>query len=135
MRKLLLLISAMFVWMGVFSQGTLPYTDSFETYTVGGYLALQSPTWWTTWTVQPGSANDGHISNTYAHTGTKSALCDSSATNQTDQILKLGNKTTGAYELKWWVYIETGKCGYYNIQHFQSPGTERLLSVAKKRCH
>ena len=130
MRKLLLLISAMFVWMGVFAQGTLPYSDSFESYTTGGYLAVQSPTWWTTWGNTPGTGNDGHISVAFAHTGTKSAVADSTSSSvQTDQILKLGNKTTGAYELKWFMYIETDKCGYYNIQHFQSPGTEWACEI------
>jgi hypothetical protein len=129
MRKLLLFISAMFVWMCAFSQGTLPYTDDFETYTVGGYLAVQNTTWWTTWSNLPGSAEDGQISTAFAHSGTKSVLCDEVPTPATDQIMKLGNKTTGAYELKFWAYIETGKCAYYNIQHYQDPGTQWAFEV------
>jgi hypothetical protein len=48
---------------------------------------------------------------------------------QADAILKLGNKVSGAYELSWWMYIETGKCGYYNIQHMQSPGIEWAFEI------
>ncbi|MEI6434118.1 MAG: choice-of-anchor D domain-containing protein [Bacteroidota bacterium] len=129
MRKLVLIISAMILWLGVFSQGTLPYNDDFESYTTGGFLAVQSPTWWTTWSNLPGSAEDGQISTAFAHSGTKSVLCDEVPSPATDQIWKLGNKTTGAYDVKWWMYIETGKCGYFNIQHFQSPGTEYACEI------
>ena len=129
MRKLLLVISAMFVWMGVYAQCPLPYSDDMESYTVGGFLAAQSPTCWTTWTNNPSSAEDGQISNAFAHSGTKSVLCDEVPTPATDQIMKLGNKTTGAYELKWWMYVESTKCGYYNIQHYQSPGTQSAFEV------
>lgn len=125
MRKLLLLISAMFIWLGVYSQGTLPYNDDFESYTVGGFMAVQNTTWYTTWSNLPGSGEDAIISDAFANSPTKSVKVETS----TDLILKLGNKTTGKYELKWKMYVETGKAGYYNIQHFQSPGTEYANEV------
>jgi len=60
---------------------------------------------------------------TFAYSPTKSASVDETG-GSTDCILKLGDKTSGSYELSWYMYVQTGKCGYYNIQHFQSPGTE-----------
>lgn len=123
MRKLLLFVS-LFVWMGAFSQ-TLPYNDNFESYTTGGGLAYQSGTWWTTWSNAPGGAEDGKISEAFAHSPVKAVVIE--GTN--DQVLKLGNKTSGHYELKWWMYVETGKAGYYNLQHFESPGIEWALET------
>ncbi len=124
MKKLLLFISALFVCMGMFAQ-TIPYTENFESYTVGGFLAVQSPTNWTTWSNLPGSGEDATISSAFASSPTKSVLVE----NSTDLILKLGNKTTGKYDLMWKMYVETGKGGYYNVQHFQSPGIEYAYEV------
>ncbi|HPM93374.1 MAG TPA: hypothetical protein PKZ74_11260, partial [Bacteroidales bacterium] len=61
MKKLLLLsLSLLFTW-AAFSQGAL-YTDDFEGYAVGDYIAESNPTWWTTWSNDPGSGEDGYIS-------------------------------------------------------------------------
>ncbi len=125
MRKLLLMATAVLLWAGMQAQ-TLPYNDDFESYTVGGFIAAQNSTWWTTWSNLPGSNEDGEISTAFAHSATKSVLIDE-VSAASDLILKLGNKTTGSYELSWWMYVETGKCGYHNIQHFESPGTEWAL--------
>jgi hypothetical protein len=113
--------------LGVQSQ-TLPYSEDFESYTVGGYLAVQNTTWWTTWSNAPGTAEDAKISNAFANSPTKSVIVEET-TGATDLLLKLGDKTTGKYELKWMMYIESAKCGYYNLQHFQSPGTEYAMEV------
>lgn len=123
MRKLLLFVS-LFVWMGAYSQ-TLPYNEDFESYTTGGYLAQQNSTWWTTWSNAPGTAEDGKISEDYAHSTAKSVIIE--GTN--DQLLLLGNKTSGSYELSWWMYVESNKAGYYNIQHFEAPGVEFAFEV------
>lgn len=128
MKRLLLFISAMFVWMGAFSQGTIPYTDDFESYTTGGFLAVQNTTWWTTWSNLPGGGEDGQISTDFARSGTKSVLADEVG-GVTDQVWKLGNKTSGKYDLKWWMYIEGSKCGYYNIQHTMVMGQEFAFQV------
>lgn len=101
------------------------YDDDFESYNVGDFLAVENPTWWTTWTNQPGSAEDAPITDIQAHSGTKSVLVQGS----TDAILKLGNKTTGQYELDFWYYIPTGFAGYYNIQHYESPGVEWAYEI------
>lgn len=113
--------------LGVKSQ-TLPYNDDFESYTAGGFIAAQNPTWWTTWSNLPGSNEDGQISTAFAHSGVNSVLIDE-VSAASDLILKLGNKVAGKYELKWMMYVETGKCGYYNIQHMQSPGIEWAMEV------
>ncbi len=127
MKKLFYLLAAMFLLSGTYAQ-TLPYTDDFESYTVGGFIAAQNPDWWTTWSNAPGTAEDGEISAAQAHSPTKSLLIDK-VPSDADVVWKLGNKTTGAYELKWWMFVDNAKAGYYNIQHFQSPGTEWAFEV------
>ena len=109
------------------SQNTL-YSDNFESYAVGNYLAAVSPTYWTTWSNSPGTGEDGVISNTYAYSPTKSVRVDE-ADGQTDLVLKLGDKTSGVYDVSWYLYVPTGYAGYYNFQHFQTPGIEWAADV------
>lgn len=122
MKKITLLMLAMLFGMAVSAQ-TILYEDDLESYAADSYLAVENPTWWDTWSGNPGSGEDAQIKTTFAHSGTKSASVDEVG-GATDAILLLGDKTSGAYELTWYMYVETGKCGYHNIQHFESPGTE-----------
>jgi hypothetical protein len=105
-----------------------PYTDDFESYTAGGYIAVQNPTWWTTWSGAPGSGEDGQISTDYASSGTKSVLLDL-VPGSSDLILKLGDKTSGVYEVNFDFYVESGYSGYFNIQHYQTPGVQWAYEV------
>ncbi len=105
-----------------------PYTDNFESYTVGGYIAVQNPTWWTTWSGLPGSGEDGADINCFSSSRTKSVLLDL-VPGASDLILKLGDKTSGVYEVNFDFYVETGFAGYYNIQHYQTPGIQWAYEV------
>jgi hypothetical protein len=124
MKKFLLLFTMLFLFAGFVSSQTVLYEDNLDSYATNSFLAVDNPTWWTTWSNLPGSGEDIQIKTTFSHSAPSSGLCDVTSSVATDGILKLGNKVSGAYELKWWMYIETGKCGYYNIQHMQAPGTE-----------
>lgn len=128
MRKLLSLLLFVSFCIPTWSQ-SLPYNETFESYNVNSLIAQSNPGWWNTWSNSPGSTEDGAIVTTYAHSPSKSLKITKSGANATDLILKLGNKTSGVFELSWYVYIETGFCGYYNLQHFQSPGTEMACEV------
>lgn len=89
--------------------------EPFEDYTAGQPLAQQAIAlgrdYWTTWSNAPGGAEDLTVSAEHAHEGVNSALC--SGTN--DGVLLLGDKTSGKYSLNFYLYIPTGKVGYYNI--------------------
>ncbi len=97
------------------------FFDDMEGYTAGVKLAEQAdPDWWTTWSDAPGGAEDGLVTTDEAYSPTQSVMI--SGTN--DQVLKLGNKTSGAYIFSVWYYIPSGFGGYINMQHFELPGTE-----------
>lgn len=122
MKKLFFLLIAMSLCFGSFAQ-TVLFEDDMESYDVGDYLAVENPEWYTTWSNLPGSGEDAIVSDDFAHSPTKSALVDESG-GATDLLLLLGDKTAGQFELSWWMYIESTYAGYYNIQHFESPGIE-----------
>jgi hypothetical protein len=123
MKKITLFIIALFFGMAVNAQ-TVLYEDNMESYTVDGFLAAQNTTWWDTWSHAPGGNEDGQIKTTFANSPTKSVAVDKLPAGATDLLLLLGDKVSGAYEVNWQMYVETGKCGYYNFQHFESPGIE-----------
>lgn len=127
MKKFFLLF-ILFVIVYTGQTQTILYQDNLDSYPIGSFLAVENPQWWSTWSNQPGSSEDIQISNIGGHSGMQSGLADTIG-GSTDALLLLGDKFTGAYELSWWMYIEPGKCGYYNIQHFEAPGTEYAMHI------
>ncbi len=107
MKKHLLFLLAMLVSGGLFSQIVL-LSENMDSYATNSFLAVNNPTWFTTWSGAPGSSEDALILANFAHSGTKSASVDMTG-GATDLLLKLGNKTSGSYEVKWCRYVETGK--------------------------
>ncbi|PKP54145.1 MAG: hypothetical protein CVT92_01040 [Bacteroidetes bacterium HGW-Bacteroidetes-1] len=101
------------------------YSTDFESFTIGGQVACQDPVNWSTWSNTPCTSEDGYISGDFAYSGAKSAKIE----NLTDMLLLLGDKTSGNYELSWWMYIENNNAGYYNIQHFEAPGQEFAFEI------
>ncbi len=127
MKKMLLFVVAVLFSVAAISQTAL-YQDDFESYNVGDYIAVENPTWWTTWSGAPGTGEDALISDDYASSPTKSVLVDEVG-GPTDLLLKLGNKTSGVYNVNFNMYVPTGYAGYYNIQHMESPGIEWAVEV------
>ncbi|MBW6490641.1 MAG: T9SS type A sorting domain-containing protein [Lentimicrobium sp.] len=106
-------------------QRELVYGDDFESYAVNDFLAQSNPEMWTTWSNAPGTTEDAKISDEQAFSGTKSVKVD----GVTDLVLKLGNKTSGAYEINFNYYVPVGMGGYYNIQHYEAPGVEWAFEI------
>ncbi len=105
---------------------TYLFQDDMESYTVGAKLAESDQTgFWTTWSNLPGSTEDGTISDDQSLSPTKSCLID----GVNDQILKLGNKTSGSYIVNFEYYIPSTFGGYINLQHFEAPGNEWACEV------
>ena len=107
---------------------TVLYQDDFESYSSGAYLAQDNPEWWATWTNVPGTGEDIVITDNQADSGTQSAFI-TWEDGITDALLKLGDKTSGSYELNWKMYIESGFGAYYNLQHFEEPGVEFAFEI------
>lgn len=101
------------------------YHDDFEGYNDGDYLALSNPDFWTTWSNAPGTTEDAHIVTEQANSPVN-AVKDQGVT---DLVLKLGNKTTGKYQVNFNYYVPSNFGGYYNFQHFESPGVEWAFEV------
>lgn len=121
MKRILLSLSFL-ATIGISTNAqTVLFTDSFDTYTAGGFLAQQATPSWTTWSNTPGSSEDATISIEQANSGTQSVKI---ANANMDIILPLGNKTSGKFNVSFYYYIPSGFGGYYNLQHFQAPGNE-----------
>ncbi len=87
--------------------------DDMETYNVGN-ISPQSPHW-IPWDLNEASAVNAVVSTTFASNGTKSMK----VTTNDDQVLQLGDKSSGHYGLKWKQYVENAKAAYINIQTTQ----------------
>ena len=92
------------------AQTTL-YSSDFESYTVGLKIAQQAGAPWTTWTNAPGGTEDAVVSSTQSHSTSKSVY----VTTNNDLVLNLFDKSAGRFKLSWWMYVESGKTGYFNV--------------------
>ncbi|MFC2107249.1 choice-of-anchor J domain-containing protein [Bacteroidota bacterium] len=104
------------------------YCDDFDQYTAGDWIADQDPTNWATWGNAPGTPEDGLISDAEALTAPNSVLCEG-AGGLTDLVLKLGDKTSGVFEVDWSMFIPAGALAYYNFQKTETPGTEWAFEI------
>ena len=122
MKKVSLLIAMIaFVCGNAFAQ--LSY--DFEDGVAGAKIAQTYGNPWTTWSNAPGGAEDG----VFAEQGTMAAHF----TYGNDQVLELGNLTSGAYEVSFDMYIPNGKDAYNNILHiFNGSGSEWATEVHYK---
>ncbi len=128
MKNSLFLFFAIFISWSASPQNITTFADNFESYTTGDYIAAENPTWWKTWNNLPGTYEDGLISADQASSGTRSVRVDDNG-GLTDLVLKLGDRTTGKYDLKWMMYFQPGCGGHYNIQHFEATGIEWALQM------
>jgi hypothetical protein len=90
---------------------TVIFEENFDGYTSGGQIACQNPTEWTTWSNAPCGSEDAYVSSLYAHSGSNSGVI----AQNNDLVKDFGTAfTTGKYKISFWVYIPTGKAGYFN---------------------
>ncbi len=100
-------------------------SDGFEEYEAGSKIAVASQAaghdWWTTWSQQPGSAEDGVVAE---YNGSKCGYL----TYGVDQVLLLGDEQNGVYDLEFDIMVPQGKNGYFNILHdFNGQGSTWAL--------
>lgn len=113
MKKIVFFSLLMLAAVSIGVAQTVVFSDNFDTYTSGSYLA-QSNSAWTTWNNHPGTAEDGVITNAQAASAPNSLLVSGSV----DQVYPFGNYTTGHYTVTFNMYVpSTGNGAYFNIQH------------------
>lgn len=126
--KKITLIGAVLVTGLSFSQ---TFSDNFDSYTAGEFLALQSAGAWTTWSNAPGGTEDALVSNANASSGANSVYFTSSADGggPVDQVKQFGVLNTGQFSLEWNMFVETGKAAYFNLQKTAVMGNTYSLNA------
>jgi hypothetical protein len=114
MKKIFLLTALLGTWAAMSAQS---FSDDFESYSSGAYLAQSNPTKWKTWKNAPGTTEDVKVVTTKAHSGTKSIYFASAAGGPTDILLPFGAVySKGRMEVDMWMLVEMNKVGYFNLQ-------------------
>ncbi len=90
--------------------------DDFEKYALGP-LGKNKSSNWSVWDGNYTAAGPINITAENSTSSKQAGLIDGAATLGQDAVLKLGNRKTGTYTLKWKMFVPTGKCAYFNIQH------------------
>ncbi|MDR0206982.1 MAG: T9SS type A sorting domain-containing protein [Bacteroidales bacterium] len=121
MKKILLLLMGAFLTFTLSAQ----VSENFSDYTVGGKIAQQAQAmgrdYWTTWSNAPGGPEDGKIAEI---SGNKVGHF----TYGNDQILLLGNKTSGIWIFSCKVNVPAAKRGYINLLA-DFAGTESIWAL------
>ena len=113
MKKQVFFFVLMFAVTSFVTAQTVVFSDNFDSYTAGSYLAQSNPAW-ITWNNAPGSPEDGVITTAQAYSAPNSLLI----TENNDQVYPFGNFTSGHYTVSFNMYVpSTGGGGYFNIQH------------------
>ena len=96
--------------------------------TVGGYVAEQLGDPWTTWSGEPGGAEDAMVSDMHSHSGGNSFAVD---TSTIDLVLKLADEpiTEGQWAYANYIYVPSGYSGYFNVQSDPTPGEEWVVEL------
>jgi len=116
-KSIAIFAMAFFSFYG-YSQDPYTFSDDFESYNVGDYLAKNSATW-TTWSNKPGSSEDAKISDTQASSGTKSVFLSSTNANggPTDLVFPMPELyELGKVVVETKMFVEEGKGAYFNYQ-------------------
>lgn len=107
---------------GTSSRAQQYFSDNFESYTAGAYVAPQSNQW-TTWSAalgygSEGGADDVYVNNSLAYSGSKSLYFYSASGNGPhDLVLDFGGvHSSGKFKYKAMYYIPTGGYSYFNFQ-------------------
>ena len=99
------------------------YSEDFESYAVGDYIAVAGAPFWTAWTAgAEGTEIDAQVTDEAASSGAQSLkIFGNVAGGPMDVVLVAGLE--GAFEVTFNMLIPEGNSGYYNVLENQVPGT------------
>ena len=107
MKKVSLLIAMIaFVCGNAFAQMSFDFNDC----PAGAKIAQTLGDPWTTWSNAPGGAEDGVF-------GEAGGTMAAHFTYGNDQVVQLGDHSTGVYDLEFDAFVPEGKNGYFNVLH------------------
>lgn len=95
-----------FVCGNAFAQLSFDFNDC----PAGAKIAQTLGDPWTTWSNAPGGAEDGVF-------GEAGGTMAAHFTYGNDQVVQLGDPSTGVYDLEFDAYVPEGKNGYFNVLH------------------
>ncbi|NOY50298.1 MAG: T9SS type A sorting domain-containing protein [Chlorobi bacterium] len=110
MKKIYFLI--LFISATVFATAQQTIIDeNFDNFVSGQKLAQQAGNPWTTWSNAPGGTEDPLVSDVQFYSSNNSVNVGSG----NDCVLLLGDSISGRYKFSFYIYIPSGKLGYYNL--------------------
>lgn len=130
MKKIALLLS---ITLAVTSSNIAQqlFFEDFESYAFNR-IGPQSDRW-TTWSGNEGSLEDPFVIGDPTFSGAHSLEIKGDMFfpngGPVDCILKLGDQTSGRFEVSFQLYFEEANGMYYNFQHFEEPGQEWAFEV------
>lgn len=122
MKKTILAASVVTTFAGT----AQTFSDNFDSYTAGSYLAAQSAGAWTTWSNMPGTSEDVLVSSADAVSGPNSLYFATTSEDggPTDLVKNFGVQNTGQFSLEFNLKVQAGKAGYFNLQKTATIGEE-----------
>lgn len=113
MRNRLLLFILTLVSFTYITAQTVLIEENFDSFNPGDKIvqSYNDQSIWDTWSGNPGAADDALISNKFSSSPENSLVL---ANNQ-DIVLKFGKLTTGRYQIKFNILVESGKVAYFNL--------------------
>lgn len=124
MKKFILFLAAgLFLSMSGIAQ-TVLFEDDFEGFAAGDNISTAAE-FWDTWSGNTGGSDDAQITDAFNNTvdGANSLELQEGQ----DIVGFFGDKTSGAYQVSFYYYVESGDGGYFNIEHVF--GSEWAFSV------
>jgi len=130
MRKHYLL---MLLGLTTFGASAQTFSEDFEAYSPGDYIAESSENW-DTWGSKPGSNEDVQVVDNDGHSGSQSIYLSSVSGGPQDLVLPFGaTHDLGLFDLELMLKVETDKGAYFNIQGEQKAGESWVLNFQSSK--
>ncbi|MBO7572574.1 MAG: T9SS type A sorting domain-containing protein [Bacteroidales bacterium] len=126
MRKFYSTVIALFM-LATASFAQQVVNENYEAYDAGAYMSTVAAPQWEMWGT---GVMGGLVSEEQAHGGTKSMKAYVNGTTETDVILNMNDLSSGRYRVEFYIYVPSGKLGYYNIlQDFNGSSSQWGIQI------